>query len=298
MTVKVRRERPDQRRHHRVTAPLYVEVGGVDMRAADWSLGGLRVENFPGELPGTGAEITLNLTLPFQGFDVTFKVEAEVVRTNPQTGMFAVRYTQIGERERELMQHFIEELIRGSMVDVEDTIQRIDVPVTPASLQPDLPKAADKLVPVSRWPAKTVVMSAFYLCAGALVFGYAGVIGYTNFFRMEVESAVITAPVEALVAKSDGVVEVADLKPGTEVKANQEIARLIDGEIEREIEFAEIAVQEKKAKLAFAKRRQIEEPQLRGCRDEEHPADEGGAGVAFRAAKDRQAERAASEATA
>ena len=38
MSVKVRRERPDQRRHHRVTAPLYVTLAGHTQRAADWSL--------------------------------------------------------------------------------------------------------------------------------------------------------------------------------------------------------------------------------------------------------------------
>lgn len=259
MAVKVRRERPDQRRHHRVTAPLYVEVGGATMRAADWSLGGLRVEHFPGKLPAIGSEIELALTLPFQGFDVGFKVEAEVVRTNVAEGMFAVRYTRIGERERELMQHFIEELIRGSMVDVEDTIQRIDVPVTPASLQPDLPKAADQMVPLRRRPSKLVVMSSLYLAIGALVFGYAAIIAYSNLFRLEVETAVIAAPVETIVAKSEGIVELAGLEPGRPVKADDIVARLIDAQIEREIELAEISVQEKKARLAFAKRRQLEE---------------------------------------
>ncbi len=137
MAVKIKRERPDQRRHHRVTAPLFVRVGGHQLRATDWSLGGLRIDGYTGELPMAGAELPFHLTLPFQGFDVSFDIKAEVVRTNPAEKMFAVRYTEIGERERELMQHFIEELVRGSMSDVEDTIQRIDVPVTPARLEPD-----------------------------------------------------------------------------------------------------------------------------------------------------------------
>ena len=72
MTVKVRRERPDQRRHHRVTAPLFVAYAGQNYRAADWSLGGLRLEGLPGELPAAGEQIPLGLTLPFQGFDVSF----------------------------------------------------------------------------------------------------------------------------------------------------------------------------------------------------------------------------------
>ena len=48
------------------------------------------------------------------------------------------------------MQHFLEELVRGAMVDVQDTIQRIDVPVTPASLEPSKPRSAQ--VPIKRWP--------------------------------------------------------------------------------------------------------------------------------------------------
>ena len=178
MAVKIRRERPDQRRHHRVTAPLYVEVGGQSHRASDWSLGGLRVDGFDGDLPGIGSEIPLGLMLPFQGFDVSFGVKAEIVRLNRATKMFAVRFTEIGERERELMSHFIEELVRGSMVDVEDTIQRIDVPVTPASLEPDKPRLA--ALPVKRWPVKTVGMTGMYLVLGMMIFGYAALIGYTN----------------------------------------------------------------------------------------------------------------------
>jgi hypothetical protein len=124
MGVKVKRERPDQRRHHRVTAPLYVALDEFRVRATDWSLGGFRVDNYPGPLPNIGDELPLTLSLPFQGFEVTFECKAEVVRDDEPTAMFACRFTELGEREREVMQHFIEELVRGAMVDVQDTIQR------------------------------------------------------------------------------------------------------------------------------------------------------------------------------
>jgi len=274
MAVKVRRERPDQRRHHRVTAPLFVEVGGHRLRAADWSLGGLRVEAYPDAVPPTGATVTLDLTLPFQGFDVSFTVEAEVLRTNPSVGMFAVQFTKLGERERELMQHFVEELVRGLMSDVADTIQRIDVPVTPASLQPDVksapapaparPEAAPPAtlrsrLPLSRIPAKTLAMSAFYLVMGFFVFGYAGLLGYSNFFRLEVQTAVITAPLETVEAQVDGRIDMTGLRPGDEVRSGQVILQLFDSQLEREIELADIAVKERKAKLAFLKRRHADE---------------------------------------
>ncbi len=257
MAVKVRRERPDQRRHHRVTAPLFVGVGGHAVRAADWSLGGLKVEGFPGEVPAIGSEIGLDLTLPFQGFDVTFNVSAEVVRANATSGMFAVRFTVIGERERELMQHFIEELVRGSMSDVEDTIQRIDVPVTPASLEPDKPRIGK--VPVRRLPIRTVAMSAVYICLGVMVFGYAAIIGYTNVYRMEVQTAVIAAPVETVAAQGDGRIQWTGLKPGDPIRAGDVLVNLIDNQIERELDLADLTIAERKARLVFMKQRHAEE---------------------------------------
>jgi multidrug resistance efflux pump len=257
MAVKVKRERADQRRHHRVTAPLHVAWGGHRLRAADWSLGGLRVDGFPGELPGTGAEIALQLSLPFQGFDVSFDAKAEVVRADPATGMFAVRFTVLGERERELMQHFIEELVRGSMVNIEDTIQRIDVPVTPASLEPDPNPVAG--LPIRRWPVKTLAMIGVYALFGVVVFGYTALLGYTNFYRMEVQTAVITAPTETVAAQADGRIEYAGVKPGDPVKTGQIILNVLDNQLEREIELADIAIREQKAKLIFLKRRQSDE---------------------------------------
>ena len=264
MAVKIKRERPDQRRHHRVTAPLFVRVDGHRLRATDWSLGGLRLDAYPGELPSAGAELQFHLTLPFQGFDVSFDVKAEVVRVGRDTQTVAVRFTEIGERERELMQHFIEELVRGSMSDVEDTIQRIDVPVTPAKLEPD----AKNLVahgPMRRWPVKTLVITGIYGVAGFVIFGYASLLGYSNFYRMEIQTAVISAPVETVTAQADGQVVWTDIKPGDEVKAGDVVVNLMDNQLEREIELADIAVQEQKAKIAYLKHRHADElDKLRG----------------------------------
>ena len=81
------------------------------------------------------------------------------------------------------------------------------------------------------------------------MFGYTGLLGYTNFFRMEVQTAVISAPVETVAAQADGRVGWTDVKPGDPVKAGDVIVNVVDNQLEREIELADIAVQEQKAKL-------------------------------------------------
>ena len=257
MAVKIKRERPDQRRHHRVTAPLFVTYDGHRLRATDWSLGGLRIDDFPGTLPAAASDVSLQLTLPFQGFDVTFEVSCEVVRTIAEKKAFAVRFSQVGDRERELMSHFIEELVRGSMLDVQDTIQRIDVPVTPASLLPDAnPK---KQVPIKRWPVKAIVMTAIYAVIGIVIFGYAALLSYSNFFRMEVQTAVISAPTDVVAAPIDGHVKWTAVKPGDAVKTGEVIVNLVDIQLQREIDLADVAVQEQKAKLHNLKQRHLDE---------------------------------------
>ena len=258
MGVTVKRERPDQRRHHRVSAPFYVAYGGHKLRCTDWSLGGFRLDRYPGVVPDPGEQLELNFSLPFQGFDVSFEAVAEVVRTDAESGMFACRFTGLGEREAELMTHFLEELVRGAMSDVADTIQRIDVPVTPASLEPRQ-KIGLANLPVRRWPVKAVVMTVFYGLLGIVVFSYTALLAYSNFYRMEVQTAVITAPIETVTSQVDGRVMWEKFKPGDAVKSGDVVVSVSDNQLERDIELGSIAVNERKAQLIFYRKRLADE---------------------------------------
>ncbi len=168
--------------------------------------------------------------------------------------MFAGRFTELGERESELMTHFLEELVRGSMSEVADTIQRIDVPVTPASLEPKR-KISLAALPIRRWPVKAVAMTSFYGVLGLLIFGYTGLLAYSNFWRMEVQTAVISAPIETVTSQVDGRVAWGRFKPGDGVKSGDVVVEVSDNVLERDIELAEIAVGERKAQSTFYRKR-------------------------------------------
>ncbi|MBI1383296.1 MAG: HlyD family efflux transporter periplasmic adaptor subunit [Rhizobiales bacterium] len=255
MTIKVQRERPSHRMHHRVVAPLFVTVGGVTARARDWSLGGLSVKGFRGPLPRLGTVLKLDLCLPFQGFDIVFEAEGEVVRLHEGEQFFAVQFTELGERARELMQHFITEILRGSMVAVEDTIQRIDVPVTPVPTKPEAAPAVEEAGPSLR----TLAWSGAYLALGLAVFLYVALLVYSNVFRLEVPTAVVAAPIESVRAQFEGRVIHGDVQPGQPVAAGDVLLHVADNELEKSIDLAEIKIREQEARLAFLKRRQSEE---------------------------------------
>ena len=219
------------------------------MRAADWSLGGLRLEGYPGPLPAPGQALDLKLALPFQGFNVSFEAKGEVVRNNPADAMFALKFTELGAREQELMRHFIEELVRGSMSHVADTIQRIDLPLTPVSTAPD-PNPKDQ-TPIQRWPIKTIFYSSLYALIGLFVFSYAGMMAYTNIFRLEVDAAVIAAPLFTVTAANDGHVNWQGYKPGDLVRAGTLVLQVADNALEREIDLADIDIRDRRARLGL-----------------------------------------------
>ncbi len=253
--MKVIRERPCQRRYHRVTAPLMVKLDGSapQYRATDWSLGGLRLDGVAGALPEIGTEWKLNLLLPFQGFDIGFDLKGKVVRTAKAEKTVAFEFTEVPERSRDLMSHFIEDLIRGQMGTVEDAICRIDIPVTPISTQPD-PNPTEG-APMSRWPVKTIVMSCLYLMLGVAVFGYGGLLTYSSVMRMEVQSAVVSVPVQTLRMPVDGILQSVRYTLGDSVKRGTILASIEDPRLAAQIMAADLAATDATASYARARER-------------------------------------------
>lgn len=258
MAVTTRSERADHRRHLSVNAPLFVDWRGQRLRAKSWSLGGLCIAAAERDAPAPGTVERVRVTLPFQGFEMAFEVNGRVVVSAPETGGFDLEFADLGSRERELMCHFLDDLVRGRMSEVEGIIRRIDVPVEPLALTPDTPLAGEAARPPRR--ASAGMMTALYSIAGLLVFGYLGLLVHGHFFRFESDNAQLTVPAEAMPSLGEGQLQWTALKPGDEVKAGEIIVTVVDNQLEREIELNGIAVREKEARLAILQRRAGGEP--------------------------------------
>ncbi|MBL4615104.1 MAG: PilZ domain-containing protein, partial [Magnetovibrio sp.] len=237
--IKVRRERPSQRLHHRVNAPIIIDMPGGTFEAEDWSLGGFRVQMGGTELH-LSEVISVGIRIPFQGFEIGFEIDAEVRRVFEDVGTVACSFIDVQDREREIMELFVEELVRGSVTVVGDIMVRIDTPVTPVSTKAD-PNPAEE-VPLYRWPIKQIVLTTLYMIAGILVVGYAYTVFTANFLRMEVSSAMVTAPIEAILATADGKIEQVIVKTGEELLINTALFVIESAKVEERIEMAKIKV--------------------------------------------------------
>ena len=252
--MKVEREKPCQRRFHRVKAPMKVTLfEGQQIIATDWSIGGLRLDDVSGELPAIGDTLPLVLELPFQGFDISFDVNARVVRTVEDNKTIAFEFVELSERANDLMRHFIDDLIRGKMATVDDTICRIDIPVTPISTKPDPNPGQD--MPVSRWPLKTIIMTGVYGFLALAIFGYIGLLVFTNTMRMEVSSAVVSAPLSNIRVPVDGMLLPVRLEEDALVEKGQTIARIVDSDIESKIADKRIELDQARRQLSRAEGR-------------------------------------------
>ncbi len=214
--------------------------------------------------PNVGDEIQCTLHIPFQGFEVSFELEARVMRIS-ESGELSAAFTKVGDREREIMTHFVDELVRGSMTSVDDVILRLDSPVTPVSTKPDVNPAEQ--VPARRRPWRVWAMSAFYLTAGLGVVGYAMLVFYVNFLRLEVDTAVVSAPIEPILAASDGKIEKIAVEMGAKVTAETPLIIIEDPKLEEAMDLAAIQVDRTIMELtAKQKELQAEQERLRDYR--------------------------------
>lgn len=261
--MRIEREKPCQRRHHRVKAPMKVTMpSGLSYMATDWSIGGLRLDGVKDSLPDINEELSLTLELPFQGFDIAYEVQARVVRTVEDEKTIGFEFQNLSERANDLMSHFIDDLIRGQMATVEDTICRIDIPVTPISTKPDVNPADE--VPVKRMPVKLIVMSTFYTLLAVCIFGYLSILIYSKTMRMEISSAVVSAPLATIKMPMDGILHPILMQEDVRVKLGQPIARIHDAKFETDLDEKHIQLDQAKRNLARTQEKyRIEEQRMK-----------------------------------
>ncbi len=240
--MKIIRERPSQRRHHRLTARLLVNFDGLEpVPTIDWSLGGLRLPTIAGLSLSAGDQFTVYLTLSFQGYDISFDAEIEILRIDGTDGSIAVSFVELPERTEDLLKYFSEDLIRGSMGTVEDSICRIDVPVTPISTKPTTSHSSE--TPVSRLPIKTIIMSCLYITIGISVFSYVMILIYSNFMRLEIASSVVSTHLQTLKMPVDGIVRQINYIEGQTVLKGHQLAVIEDVKLEQKIKGAALDVE-------------------------------------------------------
>lgn len=247
MTLDVRHDAPSQRRHYRISAPICVEIGGMPYQTVDWSLSGFRIANYNGHIK-PGDTVHISVQIPFSGFHINFECNARVVWTDPYNKTLAGEFQELNERELQVLKTFARGLMNGEMAEVNNLIRRLDVPVTPASLKPDQPKTA---VQQRQDETRRKFGMSIYTIAGFFLTLALVIVIYTNLFQMRVDSAVMTSPTDLLLAPTAGQVFYITSAGDEIISSGEPLMGFVDPKLEREIQLAELRVQE--ASIGMAK---------------------------------------------
>jgi len=225
------REPPSQRRHYRVTAPAVVVFDDVPYAARDWGLGGFCIERF--ERNATlGNRLPIQFALAFQGFEISFSAVAEIVRIENHS--LAAKFAGLGERELGLLQYFATGVGSGQLSVVNGVLAHMDRPVT---IVPGVPRLDSPRAERNHRLRRLAIATA-YLCAGLLVGSYLLFLLLEKLFRLDIETAVVSMPLEQIVSKDTGQLAEVYVRPGTVLKAGQPLFRLDSDDVRREVMLA------------------------------------------------------------
>jgi len=247
--MKITREKASQRLHHRIKTPLKIVIEGQEYSAIDWGLGGFHIENWfkSSSITAEDDVFCCNFELPFQGFSIGFDVAVKQVRFDQHSHHASFCFIEPSERQLELMSHFIEQLVRGSMVSVQDTILRIDSPVTPVSTEPDPSPVSE--VSSRGISLKKIIMSTVYLIVGLTLFVLVATTIYENFLSLTVKNAVVFAPVEPVISLVDGRIKSVSRNINQDIGAGESLFVIDSPKLKRALKKAKIRVENKKLEL-------------------------------------------------
>lgn len=239
--VTVRFGRPSQRSHHRLTAPLDIVVHGTPSTVLDWSTAGLRFRSNQPERFQVEETIRLALSVPFHDFNVSFDIQARIVRIDASNGDVAAQFVDLPERAKELLHYFSDKLVRGEMASVDGTLKRLDLPVTPP--RPEAPKER-AVINGGRGSVRPWVVGSTYLSLGvALAFGLLYTL-YGTIFLVTSEQAMLYAPITELIAPEDGSVSAVYVAEGDPVAAGDHLLTITSPRLEQLQSEARIREQE------------------------------------------------------
>lgn len=228
--MKVIRDRPSARMGYPIAAPLWVALDGAPrIRARSWSARGIVLPENAHAAKTANAIVYLD----FQGYEIAVQVDLEAV------GEGAYDFVNLPQRSRALLEQFATDLMHGRMTATDDALLRIDTPEDPISVEPDKPKTVE---PKPRRSLRPLAMSAFYLLLGAVVFGYVGILIHANFVKLEVQTAVVSRPVEVFAMPVDGQIATYRTSVGARVRSGDLLAVVNDPELEARIDDQRIAL--------------------------------------------------------
>lgn len=250
-----------RRRQDRSEYPIVVGLAGRQFEVQDWSEYGFRIPVKLTEMP-FNETFPVQVTIPQEGGDVTFKARVRPVWTAGKPSGSGFEFVGLDEQNARFLSHLRDNSFtqkEPSMVGYFEGLSvpernSVDVPVVelpdpkPKSEEINNPPPENK----ESLPKRSWLITLLYFGLGLLLTWFIASSVLNYFLRVNVDSAILSRPVERIVSPVNGVVKAVLAKEGESVALGQVLMQIDSLDSNREISAAEAELDNAKFKLAKA----------------------------------------------
>jgi multidrug resistance efflux pump len=236
---------PRRRLHPRNIYPIEIEINNKTYQTIEWSIGDFRIADFPMKM-SVGSELSVKPSIHFRDFIIQFEATAKVLHYDADEKKLLARYTSIKDENKELLKYFSKALLTGDMVNIDNVLRRVDMPVTPATTELDKSEQ-----PVEKTRFKRYLFSSLYLLLGSALLILTLLTLYASFFRLEVDSAVVSSPVTPVQASVKGYIKAVHVKVGDQVQQGDNLYRLTNTKLDERLLKAQEDFADKQQQVAM-----------------------------------------------
>jgi mannuronan synthase len=110
------------RQHIRLRIPIGVEIDGTRHTVDDWSMGGFGVAA-PMNSRQPGERFAVRLLFPFEDFEVSMRLECQMVYVSPENDRFGCRFLALSQGQLGMFRYLVDAYLSGEIVSGGDILQ-------------------------------------------------------------------------------------------------------------------------------------------------------------------------------
>lgn len=235
---------PSKELYLKTSIPLTIQIGNKTFVAESWSMGGFAIRGLKTQNTNLiGKNFPVKLCVQFRDFNINIDAIAVINRYEEDTEILHASFKTLKDEHKELLKYFIQAVASGEMVNIDNVIRRVDMPVTsPGIALPSPDKSSKKQV--SRF-----LFSGAYLLSSLLLLSYVAYTLYFHFFNLTVESAIVNLPLQTVQSTDEGVVESVLIKEGEVIEKGDAILHLSSPKLQKSIEKEQANQQRKEIRI-------------------------------------------------
>ena len=212
---------PRRRLHKRDLFPLQMEINGATYFVSQWTIKYFKVVDYSGEVK-LRQEFTIKPIIKFRDFNIQFDATATPLHYDVEKQELVATFKNIPEEHQELLRYFSEALNSGDMVNIDNILRRVDMPVTPASTEITAVPAQK----IHSQKIKRNVYTSLYLLVGSILFLFTLSTLYNSFFHINIETAFINSSVTPVQSYTQGTIKKILVSSNDHVSAGQPLLTL------------------------------------------------------------------------